>query len=69
MNTETNKEKDKGQSLFDALSELVNGQELKVVIGSNPEAGAVHLVIPRTLVFQTQTVNVAHLSGSAWANE
>jgi len=65
MNTKTNKEEDKGQSLFDALSELGNGQELKVMIGSNPEAGAVHLVIPRTLVLQTQTVNAGYLSGSA----
>ena len=45
MNTETNKEEDQGQSLFDALFELVNRQGLRV-IGSKPEAGAVHLVLP-----------------------
>jgi hypothetical protein len=64
MNTETNKKEAKSQSLFGALSKLANGKEFKVVIGNGPEAGAVHLVIPRTLVFRTQTVNVAHLSGS-----
>lgn len=46
MNAGTNKEEDKGQSLFDAFSALVNGLELEVVIGSKPEAGAVHLVLP-----------------------
>ena len=69
MNTETNKEEDQGQSPLDTLLELVNGLELKVAIGSKPEAGAVHLVIPRTLALQMQTVNVAHLLGSGRCNE
>jgi len=64
MNAETNREEDQGQSLFDALSNLAKGQELKVVIGNSSEAGAVHLVIPRTLLIQTQTAFVAHLSRS-----
>lgn len=62
MDTKANMEENKGRALFDALTALVNGEELKMMIGTSPEAGAVHLVLPRSLVIQTQTVNVAHLS-------
>ena len=50
MNTEANKKEDNAQSLFDVLTELVESEELKLMIGNNPKSGAVHLVILRTLV-------------------
>jgi hypothetical protein len=62
MDDQTNKEEDKGQPALDAFTELVESEEAQVMIGNSHEAEATHLVLPTSLVFQTQTVNVAHLS-------
>jgi hypothetical protein len=64
MNDQRTQERDQGQALLDALTALVDSQELRMMVGNSTEAGAVHLVIPRTLVLRTQTMNAAHLSGS-----
>ena len=53
MDRKTSKEESQNQSLFDALTELVDSQELRMMVGNSTEAGAVHLVIPRTLALQT----------------